>query len=38
MKQSRNKKEKDRTNIYLKKGKTQKKIKTEKHFSNQKLF
>ncbi len=33
MKQSCNKKEKNRTNIYLKKGK-----KTEKHFNNQKPF
>ncbi len=37
MKQSCNKKEKNRTNIYLKKGKNQKiKIKTEKHFNNYK--
>ncbi len=34
MKKSCNKKEKNRTNIYLKKGKTRKKIKIEKHFSN----
>ncbi len=37
MKQSCNKKEKNRTNIYFKKGKTRKQ-KTEKHFNNQKLF
>ncbi len=38
MKQSCNKKEKNITNIYFKKGKNRKKIKTEKHFNNQKLF
>ncbi len=34
MKQSYNKKEKNRKNIYLKREKTRKKIKTEKHFNN----
>ncbi len=36
MKQSCNKKEKNKTNIYFKKEKTRKNRKTEKHFNNQK--
>ncbi len=34
MKQSCNKKEKNRTNIFFKREKTRKKINTEKHFNN----